>query len=124
MDLIKAFKNWDEQAKACQSKKLCSLSKLWLVHMPFLMGKSLGRVRECPKKQLASSPYQSKWLVLRKKVRDYNAAQVNSRETWKDLLGNGVEEGLDENGVEDERMSTAAASEAAHDHKRNNSTLR
>ena len=44
MELIRAFKNWDDQAKASQSKKLCSLSKLWLVHIPFLMDKRFGRV--------------------------------------------------------------------------------
>ena len=120
MELIRAFKNWDDQAKASQSKKLCSLSKLWLVHIPFLMGKSFGRVRACPKEQLASSPYQSKWLVLRKKVSDYNAAQVDGREEELPDIEGPTGGGFDENGVEDERMSIAAASEAARDHKRNN----
>ena len=120
MDLIRAFKNWDDQAKASQNKKLCSLSKLWLVHIPYLMGKSFGRIRACPKEQLASSPYQSKWLVLRKKVSDYNAAQVDGREEELPDIEGPTGGGFDENGVEDERMSTAAASEAARDHKRNN----
>lgn len=123
MELIRAFKNWDDQAKASQSKKLCSLSKLWLVHIPFLMGKSFGRVRACPKEQLASSPYQSKWLVLRKKVSDYNAAQVDGREEELPDIEGPTGGGFDENGVEDERMSIAAASEAARDHKRNNRYL-
>ena len=119
MDLIRAFKNWDDQAKASQSKKLCSLSKLWLVHIPFLMGKSFGRVRTCPKEQLASSPYQLKWLTLRKKVSDYNAAQVDGREEKLPDMEGPTGGGFDENGFEDERMSTAAASEAARDQKRN-----
>ena len=70
MDSIKSYKSWENDSKKSQNKKLIPISKLWLVHIPCLMGKNFGRVRATPNNVLASSPYQSKWLAIRKKVSD------------------------------------------------------
>ena len=74
IDLIKSYKSWENDSKKSQNKKLIPISKLWLVHIPCLMGKNFGRVRATPNNVLASSPYQSKWLAIRKKVSDYKAS--------------------------------------------------
>lgn len=71
MDLILSYKTWEEQAKLSQSKKLIPISKLWLIHIPILMGKKFGRVRPTPNNILANSPYQYKWLAIRKKVSNF-----------------------------------------------------
>lgn len=115
-----AYKKWDNMTKTSQSKKLCSLSKIWLVNIPVLMGKSFGKVRTSPKDQLANSPYQSKWILLRRKVSDYNAAQVDGREEELPDVEGPTGGGCDENGVEDDRMVKAAVVDNARDVKRNN----
>ena len=46
--LISAYKSWDDSSKISQSKKLMPISKIWLVQIPALMGKSFGRVRATP----------------------------------------------------------------------------
>jgi lipopolysaccharide export system protein LptC len=43
--LIDAYKTWDESTKNSLSKKLMSISRIWLIHIPTIMGKSFGRVR-------------------------------------------------------------------------------
>ena len=106
--------------KTSQSKKLCSLSKVWLVNIPVLMGKSFGKVRASPKDQLSNSPYQSKWILLRRKVSDYNAAQVDGREEELPDVEGPTGGGVDENGVEDARMLSAAVVDKVRDAKRNN----
>ena len=106
--------------KTSQSKKLCSLSKVWLVKIPLLMGNSFGKVRSSPKDQLANSPYQSKWILLRRKVSDYNAAQVDGREEELPNVEGPTGGAVDENGLEDDRMLNAAAVDKARDVKRNN----
>ena len=106
--------------KTSESKKLCSLSKVWLVNIPLLMGNSIGKVRYSPKDQLANSPYQSKWILLRRKVIDYNAAQVDGREEELPDVEGPTGGGVDENGLEDDRMLNAAAVDQARDVKRNN----
>ena len=118
--LITAYKNWEESSRTSQNKKLCPISKLWLVHIPTLMGKSFGRVRVTPNNLLASSPYQSKWLAIRKKVSDFKAAQVDGREEELPDIEGPTGGGVDENGVEDDRMVDAAKVEVARDLKRNN----
>lgn len=120
ISLVTAFKDWDDSTRMSQNKKLCPISKLWLVHIPTLMGKSFGRVRATPNNLLASSPYQSKWDAIRKKVSDYKAAQIDGREEELPDIEGPTGGGVDENGVEDDRMVKAAHVEAVRDHKRNN----
>jgi hypothetical protein len=70
MDLLWSYKTWEDGAKMSQNKKLIPINKLWLTHIPKLMGKKFGRVRPTPNNVLANSPYQYKWLAIRKKVSD------------------------------------------------------
>ena len=119
MDLIKSYKSWENDSKKSQNKKLIPISKLWLVHIPCLMGKNFGRVRATPNNVLASSPYQSKWLAIRKKVSDYKAAQVDGREEELPDIEGPTGGGVTESGVPDDRMVAAAAAESARDTKRN-----
>ena len=83
------------------------------------MGKNFGRVRATPNNVLASSPYQSKWLAIRKKVSDYKAAQVDGREEELPDIEGPTGGGVTETGVPDDRMVAAAAAESARDTKRN-----
>ena len=83
------------------------------------MGKSFGRVRATPNNLLANSPYQAKWLAIRKKVSDYKAAQVDGREEELPDREGPTGGGIDENGKEDERMAKASIAEASRDSKRN-----
>lgn len=83
IDLIWCYRSWEDGAKLSQNKKLIPISKLWLTHIPNLMGKRFGRVRATPNNVLANSPYQSKWMGIRKKVSHYKAAQVDGREEEK-----------------------------------------
>ena len=119
MDLITSYKIWDDGAKLSQSKKLIPISKLWLLHIPNLMGKKFGRVRATPNNLLASSPYQSKWLAIRKKVSNYKAAQVDGREDEQPDIEGPTGGGVDENGLDDPRMIAASAVAAVRDSKRN-----
>ena len=118
IDLIKSYKSWEIDSKKSQNKKLIPISKLWLVHIPCLMGKNFGRVRATPNNTLANSPYQSKWLAIRKKVSDYKASQVDGREEELPDIEGPTGGGADEDGVPDDRMVAAAAAESARDTKR------
>lgn len=119
MDLIWCYRSWEDGAKLSQNKKLIPINKLWLTHIPNLMGKRFGRVRATPNNVLANSPYQSKWLGIRQKVSDYKAAQVDGREEELPDIEGPTGGGLNEDGVEDDRMIAAAAAETAKDKKRN-----
>jgi hypothetical protein len=118
--LITAYKSWDDSTKNSQCKKLMPISKIWLIHIPALMGNSFGRVRVTPNNLLANSPYQSKWLAIRKKVSDFKAAQVDGREEELPDREGPTGGGLDENGIEDERSVKAAIADASRDSKRDN----
>ena len=104
LDLITSYKNWDDGAKLSQSKKLIPISKLWLIHIPNLMGKKFGRVRATPNNLLASSPYQSKWIAIRRKVSDYKAAQVDGREDELPDIEGPTGGGVDENGLDEQHQ--------------------
>ena len=119
LDLITSYKAWDDGAKLSQSKKLILISKLWLVHIADLMGKKFGRVYATPNNFLASSPYQSKWIAIRRKVSDYKAAQVDSREDELPDIEGPTGGGVDENGLDDPRMVAASAAVVVRDGKRN-----
>ena len=119
MDLIWCYRSWEDGAKLSQNMKLIPISKLWLIHIPNLMGKRFGRVRATPNNVLANSPYQSKWMGIRKKVSDYRAAQVDGREEELPDVEGPTGGGLNENGAEDDRMVAAAAAEIAREKKRN-----
>ena len=83
------------------------------------MGKRFGRVRATPNNVLANSPYQSKWMGIRKKVNDYKAAQVDGREEELPNIEGPTGGGLNEDGVDDDRMIASAAAETAREMKRN-----
>ena len=119
LDLITSYKNWDDGAKQSQSKKLIPISKLSLIHIPNLMGKKFGRVLATPNNLLASSPYQSKWLAIRKKVSDYKAAQVDGREDELPDIEGPTDGGVDEIRLDDPRIIAASAVAAVRDSKRN-----
>ena len=102
-----------------QNKKLIPISELWLTHIPHLMGKGFGRVRATPNNVLANSPYQFKWMGIRKKVSDYKAAQVDVREEELPDIEGPTGGGLNEDGVDDDRMIASAAAETAREMKRN-----
>ena len=119
MDLITSYKTWDDGTKLSQSKKLIPISKLWLSHIPDLMGKKFGRVRATPNNLLASSPYQSKWIAIRRKVSDYKTAQIDGREDELPDIEGPTGGGVDENGLDDPRMIAASAVAAVRDSKRN-----
>ena len=117
LDLIWCYRSWEDGAKLSQNKKLIPISKLWLTHIPHLMGKRFGRERTTPNNVLANSPYQSKWMG--KKVSDYKAAQVDGREEELPDIEGPTGGGLNEDGVDDDRMIASAAAETAREMKRN-----
>lgn len=119
LDLIWCYRSWKDGAKLSQNKKLIPISKLWLTHIPHLMGKRFGRVRATPNNALAISPYQSKWMGIRRKVSDYKAAQVDGREEELPDIEGPAGGGLNEDGVDDDRMIAPAAAETAREMKRN-----
>ena len=77
------------------------------------MGMNFGRVRATPNHTLANSPYQSKWLAIRKKVSDYKASQVDGREEELPDI-----EGPTGGRVDEDGKVAAAAAESARDTKR------
>lgn len=117
--LIRSYKKWEVLCEKSQDKKLCQITKMWLVEIPALMATDFGRVRLTPSNSMGSSPYKSKWQDIRKKVSDYKAAQPDGREEELPDSEAPTGGGLDENGIEDERTERAGELEQISAVKRN-----
>ena len=91
----------------------------WTRYITALMGSDFGRVRLTPSNSMGSSPYKSKWQDIRKKVSDFKAAQPDGREEELPDSEGPTGGGLDENGIEDERMEKAGELERISAVKRN-----
>ena len=68
MDLLWSYKTWEDGAKLSRSKKLIPINKLWLTHIPNLMGKKFGRVRPTPNNVLTHLISTSGWRFEKRSV--------------------------------------------------------